>query len=78
MSTAFDSGKFIEKEFGMLVGAKIVGVRALTASEIEDIGWDDRGSAVPFTILLDNGRALIPSMDAEGNGAGHLFLEEWK
>ncbi len=78
MSAVFDSKKFIETEYGMLVGAKIVNVRPLTAGELEDIGWDDDGGVVPFTILLDNGRALIPSIDPEGNGAGHLFVEEWK
>lgn len=76
-ATTFDSKQYIATEYGALVGAKILTVRALTASEIEMLGWDDRGD-VPFVIMLDNGKALIPSMDSEGNGAGHVFVESWK
>jgi hypothetical protein len=40
------------------------------------MGWSDGySSEVPFVIILDDGRALIPSMDSEGNGAGHVFVE---
>jgi hypothetical protein len=77
METKFDPKKYIEKEYGSIVGAKIIGVRPLTASELADMGWDDSYD-VGFVILLDNGQALIPSMDPEGNGAGHVFVERWK
>ena len=29
-----------------------------------------------MVIELSNGQALIPSMDPEGNGAGHIFVEQ--
>jgi hypothetical protein len=28
-----------------------------------------------MVIILDDGTALIPSSDAEGNDAGHIFIE---
>lgn len=77
METKFDPKKYIEKEYGSIVGAKIIGVRPLTASELADMWWDDSYD-VAFAILLDNGQALIPSRDPEGNGAGHVFVERWK
>jgi hypothetical protein len=77
MNTKFDSKAYIQREYGSIVGAKIVGVRPLTASELDGMGWEDSYD-VGFVILLDNGQALIPSMDPEGNGAGHVFVERWK
>lgn len=78
MNTKFDSKAYIQREYGSIVGAKIVGVRPLTESEVEGMGWDGASYDVAFVILLDNGQALIPSMDPEGNGAGHVFVERWK
>jgi hypothetical protein len=78
METKFDAKKYIQKEYGSIVGAKIIGVRPLSASELDAMGWYDGAYDVAFVILLDNGQALIPSMDPEGNGAGHVFLERWK
>lgn len=77
METKFDAKKYIATEYGAIVGAKIIGVRPLTDEETEMMGWDDGySSGVPFLIILDNGRALVPSIDAEGNGAGHVFVEQ--
>jgi hypothetical protein len=78
METKFDAKAYIQREYGSLVGAKIIGVRALTASELESMGWEDGWGEVGFVLMLDDGRALVPSMDPEGNGAGHLFIERWK
>lgn len=77
-TTNFDSkSKYIAQEYGTLVGAKIVAVRPMTDGEQESMGWSDGySSEVPFVIILDDGRALIPSMDSEGNGAGHVFVEQ--
>jgi hypothetical protein len=76
-TTNLDSkSKYIEQEYGTLVGAKIVAVRPMTDGEQDTFGWSDGySSEVPFVIILDDGRALIPSMDSEGNGAGHVFVE---
>lgn len=78
METKFDSKAYIQREYGSIVGAKIIGVRPLTASELDDMMWDGASHDIAFVILLDNGQALIPSMDPEGNGAGHVFVERWK
>jgi hypothetical protein len=61
--------------YGDLLGAKIKMVRPLTAAELEDLGWYDNPGTVPLVLVLDNGKCLVPSMDAEGNGPGHLFVE---
>jgi hypothetical protein len=77
METTFDEKAYVAREYGTLVGAKIIGVRTLTASELELMGWaDGYSSEVALMLILDDGRALIPSMDSEGNGAGHLFVEK--
>jgi len=72
------SQEYIKAEFGSLVGAKITNVRPLTDAETEAYGWDSRFGAVPFVIFLDNGKALIPSSDEEGNDAGFIFVEDTK
>lgn len=67
--------EYIKKEYGSLVGRKIKTVRPLTHGEREDFGWDGSFSGVPMVIILDDGTALIPSSDPEGNDAGHIFVE---
>lgn len=66
---------YVKREYGSLVGRKIKTVRPLTKRECEDFGWDTGYGAVPMAIILDNGTALIPSSDPEGNDAGHIFVE---
>lgn len=61
---------YIKREYGGLVGRTIKTVRPLTAGEARDFMWD--GGMV---IILDDGTALVPSQDPEGNGPGHIFLE---
>lgn len=70
--------KYIEAEFGGLVGATIVKVRPLTPNEVEGYGWDASFGATPFAIFLDNGKVLVPSSDEEGNDAGFVFVEDYK
>ena len=67
--------EYIKKEYGSIVGASVKKVREMSANELEMFGWEDRYGSVPMVIELSNGQALIPSMDPEGNGAGHIFLE---
>jgi hypothetical protein len=52
-----------------LLGKKIVGVRYMTKEEADQLGWDNR----PIVLLLDDGIAIYPSQDDEGNGPGALF-----
>ena len=53
----------------VVVGRRIKSVRYLSDSERDDIGWY-RASIV---LELDDGTALWPSSDDEGNDAGALF-----
>ena len=66
---------YVKSKYGSLVGRKIKTVRPLTSGECEDFGWDAGYGAVPMAIILDDGTALIPSSDPEGNDAGHIFVE---
>lgn len=70
-----NNNAYIKREYGSLVGRKIKTVRPLTHGECEDFGWDSDSSGVPMVIILDDGTALIPSSDPEGNDAGHIFVE---
>lgn len=58
----------------MLVGAKITNIRQMTRGELNAHYWDDnRGFSPVYVIELDNGTALYPSRDYEGNGGGVIF-----
>ena len=62
------------KEFNHLVGLKIVGVRYLTKEETDASGW----YSSPIVIELDDGSALIPQSDDEGNDGGALWIANSK
>ena len=65
--------KRYEKHYGQLVGRTIVKVRPMSPSEVDDYYWQgDSESAWVF--ILDNGQALVPMRDPEGNGPGHLDI----
>ena len=58
-----------------VIGQKINQVRPMTEEEIE-ITWgldDFHGHKPPDCIELEDGNIIIPSRDAEGNGAGVFF-----
>lgn len=57
------------KAAAKLVGRKIVDARYMTPERAAEWAWDD----CPVVLILDDGSALIPSSDDEGNGAGVLF-----
>ena len=60
----------MQKYYGQLVGAKIVGFR------FEEVDFD--GEVFPvFTLQLGKQKVEFTlSMDEEGNGAGFAFIEE--
>ena len=62
------------KEFNHLVGLKIVGVRYLTKEETDASGW----YRSPIVIELNDGSALIPQQDDEGNDGGALWIANSK
>jgi hypothetical protein len=72
----FDYTEYVQEEFGPLVGRTITGVRLMTEGEMNMLGWYEGGGSVPIVIALDNKMLVIPSQDPEGNGPGHLFIEE--
>ena len=65
-----DLTKYLEKEWGSLVGATLVKVRNATAEEAQELGWDiSDHEPIPF-LEFDNGEGLCLSQDPEGNGPG--------
>ena len=57
-----------EKISKQLVGRKIVQVRWMTPEEAKESYWDYQ----PVLLILDDGTALCPMSDSEGNQAGAL------
>ena len=62
------------KEFNHLVGLKIVGIRYLTKEETDASAW----YSAPIVIELEDGQALIPQADDEGNDGGALCIANSK
>lgn len=58
----------------LLKGKKIVSVRYMNEQEKEMLGWHNRC----VIIVLDDGTAIYPSRDDEGNDAGALFVDNPK
>ena len=55
----------------LIKGKKIVDVRYMTEKERDMLGWRSRC----VVITLEDGTALYPSRDDEGNDAGALFVD---
>ena len=53
----------------LLLNKTIVDVRYMTDEEQSMMYWDFK----PVVLILDDGTAIYPSSDDEGNGAGALF-----
>jgi len=60
--------------FKNLLGKRIVGVRYLTKEETDASGW----YSSPIVIELNDGSALIPQSDDEGNDGGALWIANSK
>ena len=71
-----ESRAYHAKEASVLVGKKVVKVRPMMPAEIADFGWDDYNSDSAIVIIFDDGTAIIPMQDAEGNGSGVLAIEK--
>lgn len=69
------NNKQLNNEYKHFIGKTILGIRPLYDEEIEDYCWYKDGGAIPMIIIFTDGSALIPSMDPEGNGAGHLIQD---
>jgi hypothetical protein len=65
----------MRKEFGSLIGKTVKDVRSLTRKECELFAWEyDYNYA--FAIVFSDNTVAVPSADAEGNGAGYIFIEK--
>ena len=58
-----------KKASSILLGKTITLVRYMSDDEQEDMGWYNKA----IVIQLDNGIALFPTRDDEGNGPGALY-----
>lgn len=67
--------EWVKRDFGSLVGKTIKTVRPLTKDECEIFGWEFDYSDYAMVLVCDDGTAIIPSRDPEGNGSGFLFVE---
>ena len=63
--------KFIEKMVQILKGRTISEIRYMNDNEREMLGWTKKS----IIIILDDGTAIYPSRDDEGNDAGALFVD---
>jgi len=59
------------KAENLLKNQKIVDVRYMTEKERDMLGWSNRC----IIIVLNDGTAIYPSRDDEGNDAGALFVD---
>lgn len=57
-----------------LVGRKIIQIRRMTKDEMDNFGWYSN----PIIIRLDNGAAIIPMRDDEGNDGGAMEFIDWE
>lgn len=64
------------KEYKKLEGRRIVEVRELKEEEYALFDWQPSSSHPGMIYILDNGQVMVPSMDPEGNGPGHIFVEQ--
>jgi hypothetical protein len=60
------------EELNELTGKRLAEVRPFTTEEYDLFYWDSREDAV--VLIFEDGTALIPMRDPEGNGAGHLSV----
>ena len=65
---------WINEASKQLLGRKIVKVRYMHQTEMDELGWDSR----PVVFQLDDGNVIFPSQDDEGNGPGALFTNNDK
>ena len=66
----------VQREFGKIVGRRIVSVEPLTREQALALGFDDDmlGPNPVLAITLDDGSLLLPTDSPEGNGPGWLEL----
>ena len=66
--------KYYRGDFSALINRRIVDIRAMYPEEMELFGWHHQDPGC--VVQLDNGTLFVPMRDAEGNGPGHLAVDE--
>lgn len=67
--------KIILRDYASFIGRTISHIRPLTKLECEDLAWEYEYYDYPgFVIIFDDGQAMIPSCDPEGNRPGFLIV----
>lgn len=70
------SRAYYADEAKVLIGKKVVAVRPMNPEELALFYWEDYNSDSAIVIIFDDGTAIIPMQDAEGNGSGVLAIEK--
>lgn len=66
--------KIVLRDYATFIGQRIKTIRPLTKAEIEDLAWEyDYYDYPGFVIIFEDGQAMIPSCDPEGNAPGFLI-----
>lgn len=66
----------IDAQYGSFIGKTIVEIRTLTDQEMKSLYWYQGSGDIPMVIIFNDGQALIPSSDSEGNGPGFLITAD--
>ena len=59
----------------LLVGKRIVEVRAMSPREMADRFWRDNYHGLPVVLVLEDGTKVIPAKDHEFNEPGAIEIE---
>jgi hypothetical protein len=70
-----DDYNYYADHYKQLVGKTIITARPMTPDEIEDFYWQGYEEEA-WVLILNDGSALIPMRDPEGNGPGHLDIAQ--
>ena len=70
-----ERSKIILRDYASFVGQTIKDIRPLTQEECESLAWEYEFYDYPgFVIIFEDGQAMIPSCDPEGNRPGFLIV----
>ena len=66
----------VKAKYGSLEGKIVEQVRQLSSEELRGLFWFESEYTTAIVIFFTDGSYIIPSIDAEGNGAGHLIYDK--
>ena len=74
MTTTIEFAKYVQEEYGTLVGRTIKSVRPMTQGEMREFGWEEEPDP-GVVFIFEGGGWFIPMRDDEGNSPGALAYE---